>query len=461
MSKIKSCAIYIRVSTFEQGIHGKSLESQEEHLRRYAEEHGMKVYDVYADVGQTARKELKKRKAIFRLLDDVKAGYIDTILFWRMDRWFRSVSDFYKVQDILDKYNVNWISTSEPNITLETRDGRLNLNLVLAIGQNEVDTTSERIRFVNEMSIKSGRVIFGETNVGYGFQIREVDGMKRIVKNEEEAPIVEEYYRVLLQTGGKFTAASYIRDTYGVTLTASNINTLCTSEFYKGSYRNNKNYCPAYLTEEQWDRIQEINARNKRNTSRSGRVYFFSSLIRCPVCGNKMGGCGIRQISNHKTKVKKDYEYYRCTRAFVNHTCTFRKRTSQISIEKFLTSHILEKYERLYLTCGQKETARRKPKRNQMAKLETELRNLNYMFQKDRISLAEYDEAYEKVQEKIVKYKSQEKNDLPPRPSVTLDSDILELYYTFDKNEKRDFWQSVIKEIRIDMEGHPVDFDFL
>ena len=75
---------------------------------------------------------------------------IDVILFWRLDRWFRNMSDFYKVQDILDEYGVYWISASEPGINMETRDGRLQLNVVLSIGQNEVDTTSERIKFVNE-----------------------------------------------------------------------------------------------------------------------------------------------------------------------------------------------------------------------------------------------------------------------------------------------------------------------
>ena len=34
--KIKRCAIYIRVSTSEQMMHGKSLEAQREYLERYA-----------------------------------------------------------------------------------------------------------------------------------------------------------------------------------------------------------------------------------------------------------------------------------------------------------------------------------------------------------------------------------------------------------------------------------------
>ena len=164
-AKILRCAIYIRVSTSEQMMHGKSLEAQREYLERYAAEHGMVVVGVYADEGKTARKELKKRKSIHLLLKDVQNGKIDVIIFWRIDRWFRNLSDFYKVQDILDEYGVYWTSASEPGIKMETRDGRLQLNVVLSIGQNEVDTTSERIRFVNEASIRQGKLIFGEANM--------------------------------------------------------------------------------------------------------------------------------------------------------------------------------------------------------------------------------------------------------------------------------------------------------
>ena len=91
------CALYIRVSTAEQMVHGKSLEAQREYLEQYAKEQNMTVAGVYADEGKTARKELKKRRAIHALLEDVKAGRIDRILFWRLDRWFRNLSDFYKV----------------------------------------------------------------------------------------------------------------------------------------------------------------------------------------------------------------------------------------------------------------------------------------------------------------------------------------------------------------------------
>ena len=72
--KILRCACYIRVSTAEQCMHGKSLRAQQDYLERYAKENNMIVVGVYADEGKTARKELKKRKAIHSLLNDVKVG---------------------------------------------------------------------------------------------------------------------------------------------------------------------------------------------------------------------------------------------------------------------------------------------------------------------------------------------------------------------------------------------------
>ena len=54
-SKIERCAIYIRVSTAEQMMHGKSLEAQKQYLTNYANEHNMTVAGVYAHEGNTAR----------------------------------------------------------------------------------------------------------------------------------------------------------------------------------------------------------------------------------------------------------------------------------------------------------------------------------------------------------------------------------------------------------------------
>ena len=142
-------ALYIRVSTEEQVREGYSVEAQRDNLKRYAKNKGYSVVGVYADEGITARKKYTNRKEFMRLLDDVEAGKIDVILFIKLDRWFRNVGDYYKVQEILERNNVGWTATTE-NYDTTTANGRLYVNIRLAVAQDESDRTSERIKFVFE-----------------------------------------------------------------------------------------------------------------------------------------------------------------------------------------------------------------------------------------------------------------------------------------------------------------------
>ena len=130
--KIIRVAIYIRVSTEEQAKHGYSIESQKSRLIEWAKEHNYQVVDIYADEGKSARTKISNRKELLRLLDDVKSDKIDRIIIWRLDRWFRNVADYYRIQDLLDKYNVDW-ECSDEEFNTSTSNGRLYLNIKLSI----------------------------------------------------------------------------------------------------------------------------------------------------------------------------------------------------------------------------------------------------------------------------------------------------------------------------------------
>ena len=89
-------ALYIRVSGQEQAIKGLSLEAQQEDLEEYARSQGWVIAGVYIDAAKTARKRMYKRTNFLRMLEDVKQDKVDLILFTRLDRWFRNMSDYYK-----------------------------------------------------------------------------------------------------------------------------------------------------------------------------------------------------------------------------------------------------------------------------------------------------------------------------------------------------------------------------
>lgn len=455
--KLQRCAIYIRVSTAEQMMHGKSLEAQQECLEQYASEHNMVVVGVYADKGKTARKELKRREAIHRLLEDVKNGMIDVILFWRLDRWFRNISDFYKVQEILDQNNVRWISMSEPGINMETRDGRLQLNVVLSIGQNEVDTTSERIKFVNESSIRQGKLIFGEANMPFGYKSGIVDGKKCMIIDPDKEFMVRDFFRYFKEHRSKCATVRHMQDTYHIDFSYTVLRTMLSSEFYKGTYRGFP-YCPAYLTEDEWNEIQEISKNNIKNTP-SGRIYYFSGLMRCHECGQILCGTGGSSIINRKTREKRTYCYYRCNRASIDHLCSNRHLVSQNLIEKHLLDNLQEEYKKYTIQCKKVQEEEKKQKNQRTPKkISSEIERLNILFQKGRIEWEYYNKQYEKLENELKEVQNfipEIKRDLSYLDSLFA-SDFRSMYEKLEPENKRAFWHSCIKQIHLKPD-HTVD----
>lgn len=461
--RIQRAAIYIRVSTFEQKMHGHSLQAQKECLENYAESHNMKVVGVYADEGQTARKELKKRKAIHSLIKSVERDEVDVILFWKMDRWFRNVADFYKIQETLDKHQVTWVAVAEPNINMETRDGRLSLNLILSIGQNEVDTTSERIKFTVDSMIQNGRLVWGELNTPFGYTITEVDGQRKMVKDEETAPMVEEFFRFFRASHAKKRTVVHMQETFGIDFSYSMLRTMLSSEFYVGKYRNNTSYCPAYLTTEEWAEIQRISKANIRRP-RSGRIYLFSGLIRCPLCNQKLVGIGQNSIINRKTGEKRTYHYYRCNRALIDNICANHRRLSQNLIEEYLLENLELEFRKYQVHCSKiQEKKKAEKKRRSPDNVKKEQERLNILFQKGRIEYDYYETEYAKLENELSEITS-----LFPVPKkefshleTILHSDFRSMYRELSAENKQSFWHQIIEEIHLTTDYYVDYVDFL
>ena len=128
-SQLVRAALYVRVSGEEQKIKGLSLEAQQERLEAYAKEKGWIITGVFIDAAKSARKNMRKRGEFQKMIEAVKRDEVDVLLFCRLDRWFRSVADYYKIMEILDAHNCNWKTTDEEYDT-STANGRLYLSLI-------------------------------------------------------------------------------------------------------------------------------------------------------------------------------------------------------------------------------------------------------------------------------------------------------------------------------------------
>ncbi|MDF1806770.1 recombinase family protein, partial [Hyphomonas sp.] len=196
-NSVRRCAVYTRKST-EDGLDQdfNSLHAQREaceaYVRSQAGEGWKLLPDLYDDGGFSGG--TMDRPALARLLADIEAQKIDTIIVYKVDRLTRSLADFSRIVDVLDAHDVSFVSiTQQFNTT--TSMGRLTLNMLLSFAQFEREVTGERIRDKIAASKRKGMWMGGFVPLGY-----EPDG-RTLTINEEEAGTVRKVFELYLELG--------------------------------------------------------------------------------------------------------------------------------------------------------------------------------------------------------------------------------------------------------------------
>ena len=185
------CAIYTRKST-EEGLDQSfnSLDAQREACAAYIlsqrHEGWAELADRYDDGGFSGGS--MERPAVQRLLEDVRAGRIDVIVVYKVDRLTRALSDFAKMVDVFDAAGVSFVSVTQAFNTT-TSMGRLTLNVLLSFAQFEREVTAERIRDKVTASKRKGLWMGGAVPMGYDVKD------KALVVNAAEAEAVRTIYR--------------------------------------------------------------------------------------------------------------------------------------------------------------------------------------------------------------------------------------------------------------------------
>jgi DNA invertase Pin-like site-specific DNA recombinase len=191
------CAIYTRVST-DQGLEQdfNSLDAQydasQAYIRSQAHAGWTLLRTKYDDGGFSGGNT--DRPALQRLLEDVRAGKVDVIVVYKVDRLTRSLADFAKLVDLFDKHDVSFVSVTQ-QFNTTTSMGRLTLNVLLSFAQFEREVTSERIRDKIAASKRKGLWVGGMAPLGYDTKDR------KITVNETEAYRVRTIFRSYLRTG--------------------------------------------------------------------------------------------------------------------------------------------------------------------------------------------------------------------------------------------------------------------
>lgn len=329
---ILRCAIYTRKST-DEGLEQEfnSLDAQREAGEAYilSQRHAgwTLVPERYDDGGYSGGN--MERPALKRLMHDIKAGKIDTVIVYKIDRISRSLLDFLKLMEKFDQANVTFVSVTQQFSTNNSM-GRLILNILLSFAQFERETTIERVKDKIAASKSKGMWMGGMPPLGYD----NID--KKLVINPDEAKIVKELFESFIRRKSVTMVAEIARSKgyrckshtsakgnhhQGSLMTKGYIYKMISNPVYRGLVAHKdkiyKGQHEALISEATWQKVQDtlkVSPKERSGHSRYKDGSCLRGVIKCAGCN-----CGMTPTGTYRHG--KIYRYY-TPYAQMQKTCT-------------------------------------------------------------------------------------------------------------------------------------------
>ncbi|CEG29604.1 recombinase family protein [Bacillus sp. B-jedd] len=312
--QIKKVAVYIRVSTEEQAKEGYSISAQKQRLKAYCIAQDWNIAGFYVDEGISAKN--MQRDDLQRMLQDIKAGLIDCVLVYRLDRLTRSVLDLYKMLEIFDEYDCKFKSATEVYDTT-TAMGRMFITIVAALAQWERENTGERVSMGFHEKTRQGKYPLNFRPYGYDLNLKTGE----LTINNEEAEVVRLIYDFYLNKGMgagkicKYLNQNHIPTRRGNTWIAKPLMQILKNTLYSGTfvYGAETLKTPVIIEQEKFDMVQEtIKRRRTQNPKQIAGEHIFTGVLRCHVCGHAVTGYRSYHVTPNGEKIS--YKNYRCLR---------------------------------------------------------------------------------------------------------------------------------------------------
>ena len=426
-------AIYVRVSSDRQAKEGDSISAQLDALRKYIRKYSYECIGEFVDDGISGTKY--DRDEFQKMLDLVEAGKVDIILVTKMDRLHRSLRNFLNMQDVLDRNGCHWKAIWEPSYDTTTPQGRMIVNTMMNLAQFEAEQTGERVRQVQNHKVNRREVISGSTSPGYSIV------NKHLVVNDD-ADDVRRAFEIYDRTN---SLAETVRAMAGTNLpkSANGMKQMLMRTWYIGEGYGVKDFCPALVDREQFERVQVALKRNIKGNQK--HVYLFSGLLRCAECGCVMAGL------TRKRERRNPASLYRCTKHFQRYA--EKCDNAKVITENVLERKLLDMLPNIIIEQIEVHEKRQIPVvsyERQKSALEKKIERLKVLFVNDEISLEEYRVDKSTLMKQIAELAPVKPSE-PPQAVLQLQGlNISEIYNTLTKSERRAFWRGIIKEIRFD-----------
>ncbi|MGD1096527.1 MAG: recombinase family protein [Bryobacteraceae bacterium] len=322
------CVIYTRKST-DEGLDQdfNSLDAQRESAEAFILSQRREGWHAlarrYDDGGYSGAN--MERPALRQLLADIEAGTLDCVVMYKLDRLTRSMKDFFKIMEILDRHKVTFVSVTQ-QFNTTTSIGRLALNIVMSFAEFERETISERTRDKMRAARRKGKWIGGFPILGY--DVAPKGGA--LIVNAAEAKRVQEIFRLFLELGSLLLVVEQLdrrdwrmkawttrkgRVRGGSRFSKTTLYALLTNVIYTGKVKFEERLIDGehqrIVDDGTFDQVQERLSRNGRKGGRGVRNKHSALLKGLVECGS----CGTPMIHTYAQKKNTRYRYYICARA--------------------------------------------------------------------------------------------------------------------------------------------------
>lgn len=292
----KRCAIYTRKSTNARLDHEvNSLVTQREICSAYIKSQQYKGWielpERYDDGGQSGSG--LDRPALVRLMQDIENGKVDIVVVYKIDRLTRSLFDFVRLIESLDRRKIALVSISQAFDTSDSM-GRMILNILLTFSQFERELIAERARDGIRTRKRHGKIHGGRPPFGY------VATPNGIEIDEKEADIVRFIFAEFLRTRRYAAVMRAVREADcrsslkrlkngefkgGKPMSAGAVYSVLQNPMYigeiKGHEQNYRGEHQPIISAETWEAAQALRGKRKRRSYGSrGTGHFLTGLLR-------------------------------------------------------------------------------------------------------------------------------------------------------------------------------------
>lgn len=421
---MKNIALYCRVSSREQAIHGYGIDDQERRCKEYIDIYYAEEkpnVTLFREEGVSARNI--DRPQLQKIIELIKQKKIDILVVYTYDRLTRRLKDFISLLELMEKNNVILDSVKE-QFNTSSATGRMFVHMIVAMAEWEEDTISERTNRGLAESAKQGN--FCKAKAPFGYDKITIGKKKTLAINDEKSKIVKKIFQLIANDGlSAFAVSKKMKEElqHGY-WNDQRIQAIVTNKIYYGTFvfhgAEYENQVPAIVSYETWIKANTVLKDLRHNVKFS---YYYKGYMICDKCNRTLSAtCGTSDTLT-------TYLYYYCPEC--------KKYFSQNKFEK----KVNEQFSNIIKTEKMIEVFKQSKKN--IEEIQREIEKTNECISKGIIS--------EEFGNKEIKDASNRLKDLIEKKGkekgIVSTSNYLDLNY----DEKRNFLSRYVNEIKVDM----------